>query len=394
MKILLIVGAVILVLVGGIALAGYLVFRPRSEKTESIGPFDLITHTTSYLAGWNEGHFRRATTEHYSLRYKGQPFSFTGKAGMSGEDSARYETANALITFPSPEPAVVLNVGDPNNASFYYLIREVSGAATAKLLGEGSGGVSANWLDPSPDSAPRVADIALHRGRMSGGRWLLLGELTVFDVQTLTAYQLERTHYGYANQFKPPMTMSPDRRSFVRWGSGTGNAPLLVVFDFQTPTSYLVPVDRSVARFYSWEEIDNAWLHYYFEWTKGPDGHDRLTPRPNVKPLPYQGQLSIEPSDGYREYRILPAKKELQDTVIAFVEREFGGVHQPPQSGSGNVEIKVGEQTVNVSYYGDHVGVWMDRGVDSRLVAEIAARFDEELKTGRYDNLFDPALAE
>jgi hypothetical protein len=36
----------------------------------------------------------------------------------------------------------------------------------------------------------------------------------------------------------------------------------------------------------------------------------------------------------------------------------------------------------------DYVGIWMDRGVDSKLVEEIGKKFDEALKTGRYDGLF------
>lgn len=370
------------VLLLGIALltfAGVIFYYKRSlrvpEAVERLGPFDLVTRGSSY-----------------ALRYNGQPFSFTGKSGMYGADTARYERMNSLITFPAPGPALIVNVGDPNNSSFYYLVREVNGAAVAEYVADGRGGVSAEWLDP-PDDSKKIADVALHRGRMEGGRYLLLGDYTVLDTQTLTWYTFAYNPEANHNQFKPPMELSPDRRSFVRWGSTDSpeNHPALIIYDFRTPSSYFLRLDRTLHRYHSWEEIDLAWLHHYFEWQKGEQGFDRLVPRPGVAPLPYHGSLSASEGDSYREYRLLPVTGEMKDTLAAFIEREMGGVRQPPapQFTSDVVVLKVGQHTVFVSDHEDHASVYSGRADGSGSAVEaIAKRFDEELKTGKYDDLF------
>ena len=58
------------------------------------------------------------------------------------------------LTSCSAAPAVVatrsrdlVNVGYPNNDSFFYLLRDVDGKAEAQYVGEASGVVTANWID-------------------------------------------------------------------------------------------------------------------------------------------------------------------------------------------------------------------------------------------------------
>jgi hypothetical protein len=386
---------VIILGIAVLAFIGIILFYKRStrivDQVEPLGPFGLVTHRTQYRYGWNEGQIRTGTDEHYSLQYKGQPFSFTGKSGMFGNDTAHYQGVNSLITFPAPEPAVVVNVGDPNNSSFYYLVREVNGAAVAEHIADGNGGVSAEWLDP-PDDSKKIADVALHRGRMEGGRFLLLGDYTVLDTQTLKSYTFSYHPEASHNQFKPPMEMSPDQRSFVRFGSTSApeNHPALIVYDFITPSSYHLRLDRTIHRYHEWEEIDLAWLHHYFEWQKGADGYDHLVQRANVTPLPYHGSVSAS-GEKYREYRLQPVNTEMKDTLAAFIEREMGGVRQPPapQFGESVIVFQLGAHTVFVSDHEDHASVYSDHESDSgRAVEAIAKRFDQELKTRRYDHLF------
>jgi hypothetical protein len=398
---------IIILAIAVLAFAGVILLYRRTtrivDRVEPLGPFGLVTHVTQYRYGWNEGQVKTGTTEHYSLQYKGQPFSFDGKSGMFGDSTVRYQAVNSLITFPSPEPAVIVNVGDPNNSSFYYLVREVNGAAVAEHVADGRGGVSAEWLDPS-DESKKIADVALHRGRMTGGRYLLLGDFTVFDTQTLKAYTFTYHPDAGHNQFKPPMEMSPDRRSFVRWGSTDPpeNHPALIVYDFIAPASYYLRLDRGLHRFNTWEEVDLAWLHHYFEWKKGTSGFDELVPRANATPLPYHGKISDSMGDSYREYRLLPVNSQMKDTLAAFIEREMGGVRQPPapQFTADVIVLKVGEVILYVSDHEDHASVYNERdsnsgkGPGSRMVEEIGRRFDEELKTRKYDHLFTAGVEE
>ena len=362
-----------------LAFVGVILFYKRStrvtEQIEPLGPFGLVTRGSSY-----------------ALRYKGEPFRFVGKSGMFGDDSLEYEWMNSLITFPSTEPVVVVNVGDPNNSSFYYLVREVNGAAVAEYVADGRGGVAAEWIDP-PDDSKKIAEVALHRGRLTGGRFLLLGDYTVLDTETLKSYTFEQNSGAGHNQFKPPMEMSPDRRSFVRWGSTDPpeNHPALIVYDFLTPSSYYLRLNRALHRYHDWEEVDLAWLHHYFEWRKGGDGHDRLVERASVTPLPYHGKITSSPRDSYQEYRVQPVTGEMKDSLAAFIEREMGGVRQgpAPQFGSDVIVLNVGQHTVFVSDHEDHASVYSGHGDGSgAAVKAIGKQFDEALATRKYDHLF------
>lgn len=368
---------ILFVAAGGVAAVRYNRSLRVPDRSEVVGPFEIVTHTGG--------------DTYYSIRYHGKPFVFTGKAGMYGDTTAQYKFMNAVVTFPSREPAFIVNVGDPNNTSFFYLVREVSGRAVAQLAGESSGDVSADFLDPAPEDTSTQRNVAVHRARLHGGRWLLLGQFAVLDVETMQTFRFGYHPNASINQFKPPIALSPDRRSFVRFGYGESpdNTQLLIVFVFADSTSYVVPIDRGVMRFNEWEDIDAAWLDYYYEWRTDPNGHSILAPRTGVKPRPYQGKLTTD-TDGYREYKVFPVKPEMKDRLIAFIEREYGAERQPPpQYDGGAVELKIGSQIVNVMITNEnHASIWMDRGVDSRLIAEIGKRFDEELKAGGYDDLF------
>lgn len=255
--------------------------------------------------------------------------------------------------------------GERRRPRFYYLVREQNGAATVEYLAQGSSQVSAEWLDPGPQDSTTITNIALHRGRMEGGRYLLLGERVALDVQTLKAYPVREPDGAYPNQFKTPISFSPDRTSFVRFGSGESpeNKPVFIVFDFAGDTSYTLPVDRSVMRYNSWEEMDRTWFDHYFEWKPGAGGHDRLAVRQGVVPLPYKGQLSIDQYDStYIEYNLLPVKPEMQEIVVSFIAKEFGGKRQPLAQYSTTPSLLVGEDTVSVLLHEGQVGVFMDRG--------------------------------
>src|SRR3954453_12100992 len=195
-----ILGGIAVVAGGGIVLL-YLSSPRIRDKVEKIGSLELVTHTGADLAGWNEGKVRWRTSEYYSLNYRGRKFTFEGRPWPYRNQMVRYSSFNALITFPSKLPAIVVNVGDAINGSFYYLIRDVNGAPQATLLNEGSGGVSAEWLGADPSRSPRVSNIMLHRGRMEGGRFLLLGDYCVLDTETLESFRFEYSTEGIPNHF-------------------------------------------------------------------------------------------------------------------------------------------------------------------------------------------------
>lgn len=82
------------------------------------------------------------------------------------------------LTSGSATPAVaatrsrdLVNVGYPNNDSFFYLLHDVDGKAEAQCVGEARGVVTANWIDPPAAGVSNVWDAKRRRGRLTGGRW-------------------------------------------------------------------------------------------------------------------------------------------------------------------------------------------------------------------------------
>lgn len=346
------------------------------DTIERRGAFEIVT--------------RHRSDDFYMVRHQGKPFSIQGKAGMYGDDTATYEWMNAVITFDDTTPAFVVDVGDPNNTSFFYLVREVNGAAEASYLGESHGGVSADWLDPpTPARRESTRDITLHRGRLGGGRWLLLGDWTLLDTRTLTARSMAQPEGIWMQPFASPLLLSPDERSFVRLGSVSDNEPVLAVLDFEEGSCATLPIDRRTMRYDDWSEIDAAWVLHHFEWARDAAGRDRLQQRTDWKPLPFRGKLTVE-DDGYREYRLPTSRRALYDELVDFIVRAFEATPDSAAADTEARELIVGGKTVNVSFYSQQPSVWMSRGENSRLVAEIARRFDQKLATGKYDSQFAP----
>ncbi len=386
------VTVMILLVVAGGGICGRL--KPIPDEMESIGSFEVVTHTHRYQTGWNTGELGTAATEKYSLRYRSQPFSFEGKAGWFGSEVKRYETFNSIVTFPTAVPALVVNAGDPNNESYYYLILEAGEKAVAQYLGASTGGVSAQWLDPPEGGPAPIADKALHRGRLEGGRWLLLGQYTVLDTRTLEITAFSQPEDFSPNQFKPPVAMAPDGGSFVRFGytmdMNMTDVVKLAVFEIGVGTTYTLPIDRMRMRYNDWTEIDAAWLDHHWEWKAGRDGLLRLVEREDFEPLPRRGSLKVSPYDGQREYAVSHVKPEMLDRVKAYLVQSHGAVLQPPEPFVGTDVFLIGQDKINVMMHGDEVGIWMDRETDDSIVDELATGFDEVLSTGVLDDLFVP----
>jgi len=390
--------AVVAALLAAAAVAGYRRYGPIPDTAEPVGPFEIVTHSTRYTSGWNEGRLRRNVTEHYSVRWRGKAFEFQGPGGMFGDETATYRDVNAVITFPSPEPAFVVNAGDPNNDSHYFLVREIGGKATAQPLGPGTGSVSADWIDPPPSEKPGGRELAVHRKRMAGGRYLLLGDWTVLDTRTLRGYALARLDGVFPGPYAVPIALSPDSGSFARLASGASpeNQPIVLVHDFAAGASYALPVDRRAMRYNDLQEIGRAWIDHHFQWRRAEGGRDRLVVREGAAPLPYRVHRMGDP--GERSFSIQPVKAEMKDTLIAFLQREFAAERLPDEAGEQPATpLRVGGQRVSVTFFPStypgedaHLNVWGEFAGDTHHIDRIADRFDAELRTGRHDALFDP----
>jgi hypothetical protein len=354
-------------------------------QVEALGPLELITHTTSYLGGFNEGRLYWGNTEHSSIRYHGIPFSFEGRGGMFGNATAHYSAFNALITFPASEPSVVVNVGDPNNSSFFYLVREGKPDPRIDFLTEVRGGVDATMLDGPHADSSAVQDIAVHRRRFNGGRFLLLGPYCVLDIETLQPHLIRANDASHPNPFAPQLEMSPDRHSFVRFGYAGDNAHVLIDSDFVTGEVRAIPIVRARMRYNGWEELNGLWVDRHFEWRPASDGHLRLAERAHFTPLPFRGGHSSS-----QEYNLVRVKAEMFDRVLEFLSKEFPGARQTRDATITSVEFLIDGNSVHVLLHDAQVGIWTDTESKSHIVERIGGRFDELLKTRVHDELFLP----
>ena len=386
---------------GGFVLTHKDAFITPPPKAEQLGNFELLTYTSE---DWGD---------YYALRYRGQPFQVTGQAGLMGDKTATYTRFNSVVTFTLPisiaAPVFVVNVADPNNQSYFHLVREVNGQATATSLCATSGNVSADWLDVAPSDPTTDRDTVIRRKALDGGRWLLLGDACVLDAQTLTAYEfptspLQDGSDAYFDNAKLPIGLAPDQHSFVRVGSSEvrdaktsdfrGYVAHLIVYDFVNRNSYSLPVERSRMRYNSTKAIDATWLNHHFEWQRIPNAHDRLVARQTFTPLPYHGHLLVD--DDFREYQLMPVKPAMLDALAKFLAQAFkampAGAKKTDET-SEQLDLQINGQTVHLDarhdgYSDSQVVLWMERGSNNQLVETIATRVDEALQTGQYDDLF------
>ena len=80
----------------------------------------------------------------------------------------------------------------------------------------------------------------------------------------------------------------------------------------------------------------------------------------------------------------------MYDALVKFLRDEMGGTRTPEDEAAVGYRLRVDGQGVYMikDESAHRVGIYMDRGVDSRLVLKIAAKFDSALATGRYDEMF------
>jgi len=369
---------------------------PIPDRVEAVGAFEIVTRFTrdeKSRAGED------SVTERYSLRWRGEEFAFAGAAGMDGVRTETYRTVSSVITFPAPEPAFVVAVGDPHLDSFFYLVREVGGRAKAEPLGPHGGAITADWIDPPRGDTTTERNRAVRRRHLAGGTLLLLGDWTVLDTRTLRSYQLRRHDGAQPSALALPSALSPDRRSFARVATGPEYAPLLLVNRFADGVSYVLPIDPRTMRFNDQRDIDRGWVEHHFEWRSEDGGPERLVPREGVAPLPYRVHRAR--GDDGTWFMVFPVKAEMKDTLIAFLRREMGAVPLPTGPGTPDwtppVPLRVGEEVVHVSFLSEksaggdsRVVVSSGGGRPSRITERIADRFDAELRTGRHDALFGP----
>jgi hypothetical protein len=386
---------------------------PQVEQVEN---FTLLTYANEYTEWHNVV---------YGVHYHGEPIQ------IEGNTTQRF---NAITTVALPSPkrasALIMNA-DVAEESRFYLVYEEAGQAKTLPLCASARLAPVDWLDqPVGDAEYRSRDWYTQRQSLTGGRWLLLGDDCVLDLQTLTLYPVDLpSPHGDADALTLdgahlPVALSPDQQSFVRVGwldvhtpayTSLGEVLHLIVYNFVENVTYTVPVNRQQMRYSRLpggpdqpDDINAAWLDHHFQWQRTAAGYDRLVARPAFTPWPLRGWRFGTGAD--MNYRLEPVKAEMFDKLAEFLEQEFQAqrLTTDPSDESGDesgsiyttIDFQLGEQQVAISYSRDeystpHLSLWQSSSTldgklpDDTLIEEISRRFDDLLKTGDYDAFFD-----
>lgn len=358
-------------------------------RTEAFGPFEVATLASGF---WkvtaDSGSTTWAAGARFALRHRGEPIRFNPSDGTGPLDRV-----DAVAALHGPRPALLARLSEDGQC---YLVATDEDRLRVEPIAPCGDPIVPVPLTSDPAAFARTRDRALLAGRFDRVAFSHADQF-LFPGAVLDARDGSVRRFGQGPQAQvieriPPLELAPDGRSFVRLSFSDDPAGVaLAVIVPESDSSYPVPIDRAGTRYWDMDQLDPAWVRHYFAWQPSPPGPHRLVPRQGVAPLPFQGRLSQERDD--REYRIGPATEALRSALVEFLVAEFGATVVSAETGAFAHEVRVEGAPVHVSFSAEdgHVGVWMDRGTDTRLVATIAERFDAALRSGRYDPLFATA---
>lgn len=369
---------------------------PTSQpiRTDRLGPFEIVTIASSVgevtygtqPATWS------ADAE-FVIRHDGQPVVFEER-NEAGDSTRRFERVQVVAALAGPRPALLVQVDSRREAGPCHLVTSDSARAVVTVIEPCGSPRYATPLTGDPARWTAARNRVVPEGRIdrttfdTPGLYHLTG--VVLDTRSHEVRRYATGNQGNLIERIPPLGVSPDGQSFVRleFGENSGDPERLVVLRLTDGERYRVAIDPARMRYQDMDQIDPAWVMHHFAWQRDPAGHDVLVERAGFTPLPWRGTLTLDYS-GYREYRIGPALAGLRPALIDFLVAEFQAQRLPAEEADFSHEVVIGGDTVHISFREEdhHVGVWMDRGTDTQLVATIAERFDAALATRRYDHL-------
>ncbi len=358
--------------------------RNAPVRTETVGPLEIATVASGFSEVTAGGPAKIwAASATFRITQRGQPVTVESHTEFS-----------AVALLRGVAPALLVQAGGDDAPGACYFVSVNQDAVQVAPIGTCEGSLQARPLTSDNTVFTRARDRHAPAGRIdrvsfaTPGLYLFDGK--VVDTRTLTSRTFSTDDQSNLIARIPPVGVSPDNESFVRLESTDSTEQhVLAVTVVGTGERYRLPIDKARMRYATIDQINPAWVLHHFAWERGATGTDRLVERATFAPIAWHGTLTDDYT-GYREYRVAPATAGLRPALIDFLVAEFQAERVPAEPDAYAHRVLIKGATVNVSFdeRERHVGVWMDRGVDSQLVATIAERFDAALATGRYDRLF------
>jgi hypothetical protein len=368
--------------------------RPVLKRIDRYGEIEVLTHSRSARSA-----NYIADDESWSLRWRGEPLLIDSFGGMWLDQPIRTGAINTVFVIGAgASPDLVVNVGDPNNASVFHLLHQEGGRLSAPLLCRSLGA----------DNAVRVLDGKAAGHVFEGPNYaslpdaghILLGSACVYETAARRALAIPRKPDDvYFPHGSGGMVISPDGHAMARIGILSGsNTPVMLIADLGGAGWTRLPVDPARMRYTDLHAIDAAWIAHHFEWRRGADGRDHLIERAGFEPLPPRGHFL----ENAAQYDVPLAVAPQHEDLGEFLARRFHGRRLPPEPGAsdGVLRYEVEQEVVLVTGAGFFIAMTArtyrpgqpgDPQRQKALIRRIGEAFDAELAQGRHATLFVPA---
>lgn len=387
------------------------------SKEIQYGPFTIqtsVSNTKNF--NMNYGRMTNETNVAYHILYDGKPITYS--SGLQNNTGLPFlwavYTLNGAI-----DPTLIAG-----SQSLYMIYLKNGVPVVEPLLIQSTDFASLQFLDSNKGQPGDYVEVFMKNetthldqlDRLEGGRFLMVTEHAILDVQTRKIWSMNKDNNPVENYSYPSphgaLAFSPDQKSIVfhaefqSWNTQDEHLPdsehALVVYNFERDSGYAVKYDDTDTRMIDINDINYEWFNTYFEWKTIADG-DRLQVRPFEK-LPYW-LGKYDHKDHY--YTLYPVKPGMLPVFLDFVFEQMGWTKSNILSdetgeytghcyslGSGDIKLgitfKEDEQKLTFSkhLYDE------DNQVYETLVKKIAEAFNAELSKGKHQELFGRILSE
>ena len=287
------------------------------------------------------------------------------------------------------------------------MVKQASDFASLQFL-DGEKGQPGAFKEVYMESDPAEMETL---DQLEGGRFLMISEHAVLDVQTREIKRFNTKNESLDNySFPSPhgaLAFSPDQTSLVfqaefqSWNTHDADLPEtehgLVVYNFLNDTGYVVPYNDTETRMINVQNIDAEWLNTFFEWKQDKSGKLQLQLRQLEKLPPWKG--TYDPRDHY--YTLYPVKPGILPVFLNFVLNQIGGSEadiledKTGEYTGRNLVLASGDLKLDINFKADEQKLTFSKHLYAEtspeyinLVEKIASAFNQELSAGKHQEHF------
>ena len=368
----------------------------RPIRTQTFGPWEIATVADGFYDYETADGFRAlAANARFLVAHRGNRVTVDGTSEYGDSLRVRFDRAESVALLPGAPDALLVRAATELDVGPVYLLVSKGDHVRVELVSQG---LPLATVPPVTNDAARFHRARAARVAPGTIDLVTFAEPGVYyfhdallDAQPPAVRRYAPPDGVTLDPNVRPLGLAPDGSVFVRLGfADDGSSRVLVTTEVPSGATTTLPIDAVRTRLGAVDALDPAWLAHYYEWRREGNGPYRLAAREQVTPLPYRGTL-VTSSGNYREYHVEPAGKPMFDALVAFLRNEMGATRTADDEAAIGHRMTVEGRHVYVIHdeSSGHVGIYMDRGTDSRLVVKIGERFDSALATGRYDGLFE-----